>query len=93
MYEAATGEKLYSGLTSAQIIMRVVFEGLRPSFSDRVCRRFSHVYRDLAVQCWEENPAQRPLLGDLLRQLEERQVQIRAQQQQGTQYPGWLSNT
>ncbi len=83
MYEAATGEKLYTGLTSAQIIVRVVFEGLRPAFSARACRRFSAVYRELAAQCWEADPAQRPLLSDLVRQLEEQLEQVQAKLREG----------
>ncbi|CAM9802571.1 unnamed protein product, partial [Scytosiphon promiscuus] len=54
LWELATREQVYSGLSAAQIIDRVANQGLRPKAPrelDGWC---------LVVKCWQEDPLQRP---------------------------------
>ncbi|CAM9482831.1 unnamed protein product [Ectocarpus fasciculatus] len=54
LWELATREQVYSGLSAAQIIDRVANQGLRPK-APRGCP-----WSNLMVKCWQEDPLKRP---------------------------------
>eukprot|EP00798_Chlamydomonas_sp_ICE-L_P016749 gene16749-23022_t len=58
MFEIATGLRVHAGKTSPQIILGVVYEGLRPVYPDEC--GLSEGYCQLSADCWEGNPEDRP---------------------------------
>ncbi|GIL67254.1 hypothetical protein Vafri_20688 [Volvox africanus] len=75
MWELYTGQQPYRELLShiskredrhRALLVRVVHEGLRPSFPSGVPQD----YFSLAAQCWSPEPSARPTTGDVLQVLE-----------------------
>jgi len=64
LWELATRDEVYAGLSAAQVIARVANEGLRPPVP-RACP-----WASLMEACWHEDPAARPTFGQVLSALE-----------------------
>ncbi|KAG2484691.1 hypothetical protein HYH03_016520 [Edaphochlamys debaryana] len=65
MWEVLTGQPVYMGLNSDQIIERVQNEGLRPTFPPDTPSEFS----SLANRCWDVDPRRRPSADELVQQM------------------------
>jgi len=63
LWELATREEVYQGLETTQIIAKVANESLRPPVPQS-CR-----WKDIMVQCWEENPNDRLEFGEIVKDL------------------------
>ncbi|KXZ43220.1 hypothetical protein GPECTOR_97g758 [Gonium pectorale] len=65
MWEIVTGQPVYLGLNSDQIIERVQAEGLRPAFPPDTPSEYSA----LANRCWDVDPRRRPTSEELVQQM------------------------
>lgn len=63
LWELATREEVYQGLESTQIIARVANDNLRPT-PPKDCP-----WANLMVQCWSENPKDRPSFDEVVVEL------------------------
>jgi serine/threonine protein kinase len=66
VWEVVTGKPPYAGKKEADIISHVVDKGQREHLPAEV----PDIYKKLIQQCWQAEPCQRPILTDILRQLE-----------------------
>jgi predicted Ser/Thr protein kinase len=66
LWEIVTGKQPYADKKEADIISYVVDKGQRETFPAEM----PDVYQKLIQQCWQADPRQRPVLTDILRQLE-----------------------
>jgi serine/threonine protein kinase len=73
LWELATRDEVYAHLSAAQVIARVVNEGLRPPLP-RTCQ-----WASLMQQCWHEDPAARPSFEDILESLYKIKDALKAQ--------------
>ncbi|KAG2498428.1 hypothetical protein HYH03_003686 [Edaphochlamys debaryana] len=66
LWELATGQRPYKGLTAANILHRVMLTGGRPVLPLWLPR----AYIDLTTACWAQSPKERPGAAEVVRRLE-----------------------
>lgn len=66
MWELVSKESLMEGVPPFLIIKKVLYDHWRPTFQESV----PEYYVDLARRCWAERPESRPLIDQVLSELE-----------------------
>ncbi|EAX92322.1 hypothetical protein TVAG_200580 [Trichomonas vaginalis G3] len=70
LWELFTSEVPYSGLDPAQIIIKVIYEDLRPAMPTSLNPQM----KDLIMQCWDRNPDVRPTFDEIVRKFVEEKL-------------------
>ncbi|BCS82726.1 putative serine/threonine-protein kinase [Cotonvirus japonicus] len=69
LWELATRQHPYPGMTSAAIAVAVIRDGLRPPISSEVENSITPDYKDLIHNCWNYDPAMRPTFLEIMTRL------------------------
>lgn len=81
LWELATGQAPYGGMLKGEVVQKVVVGSLRPEFPGYVPAQ----YVELAESCWAKEASQRPVMAQVLQQLEEMVLQA-AELQEGMEF-------